>query len=791
MPEKKQMQLKKKIMTLFAVVALIISSLATPIRASTQEAKTRTTNPSKNLLENPNFIYSDTATTIPSWDLGSIHNSGNYGFVSRTIQEEDAPFRHLSGSQNLKVAREGIGDGLQTNTGAETTTMSIAQKITTIPGATYEFSADFDRQIANNQIYMIAWNGVTPHGSSGIGNTSAVITGAHSHKLTFTARSAVTTVSFRAYGGRNNAILRINNASVHLQKPETNRITNHDTTLSGKAHPKAEVKAITDNAENGINKAYTGTADETGTYTIEIPVQEAGTHISVEQTLENQVSETEQIRVMDADPYETPTWEPFTSADTILRGTASLGAMVEVNVDGNTYKTDVKPDGSFAVDLETTRPAGTEISIVLKGDFEKTSLPINVTVAKSILEHATDLVTALFTDDTQTKLREGVDQAEITTAKNVTEQLAASAAKDELLAKIAIAQQIWDTPEEGMLTVSNFQLGSDRAVNATYTGNITAVSLFVNGLDKGKIAVRNQQISYYALDKIRNTSDKVELVSYDPRGMENDRKQINILTPAPTGSVLPTSFTVGKDSYIKGTTIGKVAKVGLKVNGIELGKVAVVEEAFSYYAFRKFAAADHVEVVAYAADNTVLDQKTVEVIDGSPTTGTITAKPFQLGSDRQVAGDVTGDVHRVALIVNGEERGQVATTNSTFSYYAMHLIRSTTDTAEVVAYDKNNKELARKTVTIKEANLTPAELTVNPFQLATAKYLTGTASETVVKIGLRIDGEDKSKVAVINGAYSYYAYKVITTQTQQVEVIGYNKAGEEVVTKAVVVTASH
>ncbi|MBC2170441.1 toxin Cry1Ac domain D-VI-related protein [Listeria booriae] len=917
----------KKAMTVVAATTMITSVLATPISAFAQEMpykQTAKNGDNVSLLKTPieklintDLTFDTVTKKINNWNMLVDYEPVD---TSTYIRQSNGKYYDKSPLDISYYAAKPTSKSflVGANRKSQNRYNGIYQEVNTVIGKEYKFSV---------QVKTVEQTWTQQWGNDGrpiiqISNSKNIASPIFTYD-TFTALNAVRTVTktFTATASKTYIFLGVRtgtggdnnytaaeywNPSVttyELEIPVINRVTNHDTVVKGKAQPRAKISLNTRYEGIGAYRLYESEVDNDGNYEIIIPTQPVGSKISVEQSMEGETSELAVTTVMDADLYTPPTIVPVTSSDTIVRGTATEGATVEVKIGENTYTAVAGTGGAFAVNIGTARPTGTEMTVILKGNHEKTSTPVTVTVGQSLLEMATEAVDNLFTDASHTGLApttdraaiaaaqglvnrlpigadrnelqaeidkanalivakenadrikaaqdavdalfsspahtglatgvgqteidaakalvdalpagaaktelldeiakaqalldakeaadklaaaekavddlfsdaghtglgSGVTQDDIDAAKDLVDGLPAGSAKDELLDEIAKAQDLINVQEEasklaaaqaavdalftnashtalapgvnqaqidaakalvdalpagtaktelleevakaqallnaipavGEITANDFRLGTNSAVTGTYTGNVAEVQLFVNGIGKGKATVRSGAISYYAMDKIRSLSDVVELVSYDNRGNENDRKTVNILSTTPvTGTITPANFTMGTDTRVTGTFTGPVAKVGLKVNGTEIGKVGVSGGTFSYYAFRAFTASDRVEVVAYASNGAELATSRVTINGAAPSTGTVTPQGFNITSDRHVKGAVTGDVHKVALVVNAEEKGRVGIIAGEFSYYAFNVIRSASDTVQVVAYDKDGRELARQNVTV-------------------------------------------------------------------------------------------
>ncbi|MBP2100493.1 immunoglobulin-like domain-containing protein [Enterococcus rivorum] len=104
------------------------------------------------------------------------------------------------------------------------------------------------------------------------------------------------------------------------------------------------------------------------------------------------------------------------------------------------------------------------------------------------------------------------------------------------------------------------------------------------------------------------------------------------------------------------------------------------------------------------------------------TMGTVLPSIYTLGHPN-ITGSFTGDVVSVALKVNGVTQPEIPVTNGTFTLYVQGLITSTSDVAEIIAYDYLGKELAMATVDIREL------ASADPYYLGDAN-LTGHVGNT-------------------------------------------------------------
>ncbi|MBC1435400.1 DUF5011 domain-containing protein [Listeria rocourtiae] len=257
----------------------------------------------------------------------------------------------------------------------------------------------------------------------------------------------------------------------------------------------------------------------------------------------------------------------------------------------------------------------------------------------------------------------------------------------------------------GSITPVTFKLGTDVRVTGTYTGAVKRVALEVNGTVYSAVGVAvNGTFQYYAKDKILSKTDVVKVIGYDASNQVVDTKIVTIGDAAlAEGKAFPAEFKLGTDVRVTGTYIGDVKKVAIEVNGTLYSAVGVATDGtFQYYAKDKvLAKTDVVKVIAYNANNQVVDTKTVTITDGSSTvTGDIFPTTYKIG-DARVKGTYTGAVKKVGLEVNGKVFAYVpVATDGTFQYYAKDKIATDTDRVKVIAYDSTNTVIKTQAVTI-------------------------------------------------------------------------------------------
>ncbi|MBC6309403.1 DUF5011 domain-containing protein, partial [Listeria sp. FSL L7-1582] len=339
-------------------------------------------------------------------------------------------------------------------------------------------------------------------------------------------------------------------------------------------------------------------------------------------------------------------------------------------------------------------------------------------------------------------------------------------------------------PTAGTITANDFTIGKDGYVTGNVTGDVAKVGLIVNGKALSMIPAADGSYRYYANGKILSVNDTVTVVGYDAKGKELDRANVvvkKVVVPT-TGTITANDFTIGKDGYVTGNVTGDVEKVGLIVNGEELSVIPAADGSYKYYANGKILSVnDTVTVVGYDAKGKELDRTNVPVKKVVvPTAGTITVNDFTVDKDGYITGNVTGDVAKVGLIVNGKALSVIPAADGNYRYYVGNNINSVNDTATMIAYDAKGKELDRANVSIKKMETpTTGTITANDFTVGEDGYITGNVTGDVAKVGMMVNGKELSVIPAADGTYKYYVGNNIQSVNDTVTMIAYDAKGKE------------
>ncbi|MBC2243453.1 hypothetical protein HCB25_05185, partial [Listeria booriae] len=337
---------------------------------------------SKVLLENPNLVFDSSSMTVTGWNFGYRNgNSATLPFVKDVpafspLAAQDGWYStHLNDSydRNIRVANTSSGLYVYTTYGKMFPMyLSLYQNIKTTPGEEYTFGYSLK---ATNSIYQAAIkvvdNTETTIASTPLEEkTSRDIT---NYSATFTARSTETRVEIVLAGAPNIASLAsgfggtIISASLTPtdntapDAPTVTPVYNTDTTIKGNGEANCDVTVTLESGD-----VATGRTDANGNFNITIPAQAAGKRIKVTLT-DGAGSESNPTTVtVLAKSVDSPTINPVTTDDVVVKGTGIPGQRVYYKVgsaDWYEYRyTTVGADGTYSFFI-TNQPAGTLISV--------------------------------------------------------------------------------------------------------------------------------------------------------------------------------------------------------------------------------------------------------------------------------------------------------------------------------------------------------------------------------------------------------------------------------------------
>ncbi|MBC1604693.1 leucine-rich repeat domain-containing protein [Listeria rocourtiae] len=159
---------------------------------------------------------------------------------------------------------------------------------------------------------------------------------------------------------------------------------------------------------------------------------------------------------------------------------------------------------------------------------------------------------------------------------------------------------------------------------------------------------------------------------------------------------------------------------------------------------------------------------------------------FVIGYGNYLTGSYSGDVTKIRLQVNGINHVAIPVVEGKLKYYAKDKIINITDEVNLIAYDKNNEEIQRFSV----SSTPPPKIIINAFTIGKVHYLTGGYDGDVAKIRLLVNGEKYMTVPVVDGKIKYYAKGKIVESTDDVRIVAYDKYGQTVLIQSVTVVAN-
>ena len=563
-------------------------------------------------------------------------------------------------------------------------------------------------------------------------------------------------------------LLKTADEQANIAKPTVNPINNTQTELTGKARPHAKVKL-----ETRTRLPYEVDADANGDYKFIIPKQPAGSKVAVKQTVGDRTSEIAEVIVSDAIPYAQPTVNPVSSTDTHVTGKATdaINATVEIMIGSDKYTGTVDASGNFNVDIHTARPKDTEMVLTLKGPNSKTSAPLTVKVGQSTLEKARDAVEALFTDATQTAIKDSTNQTAIDEAQKLVDKLPAGSDKTELQEEIKNAQDLLDKRNAEEQAKAARESVDNLFSDATH-------EQLAHGITQADIDAAKAKV-----EALPNGSEKTEL-------LEEVQKAQALFDKIPgVGTLTPKDFHLG-DKYVSGTYTGAVTKLSLKVNGTVYPNGTLNNDGtFSFYTVGKITKlTDDVKVIGYDKKGNIVSEEKVNVKDATILPGTITPATFKLGTDKNITGSYTGDVSKVDVTVDGVKYNGGEVKNGQFTFYAVDKIKQADAVVIVTAYNKNGEKLDQKTVKVEDERPTVGTVSPADFKLGTDKFITGAYTGAVSKIKVTVNGTDYQGGTVTNGQINFYAFDKIKNAGDIVEITAYDNKGKQLDKKTIKVT---
>ncbi|ENZ5627299.1 immunoglobulin-like domain-containing protein [Enterococcus hirae] len=350
---------------------------------------------------------------------------------------------------------------------------------------------------------------------------------------------------------------------------------------------------------------------------------------------------------------------------------------------------------------------------------------------------ATEAVNALFNGDTP---KPENTQEQIDAAKAKVDALANSDAKTALLAKITTAQNALNAEVEK-------ENAATEAVNALFNGDTPKPENTQEQIDAAKAkvdALTNETVKTALLAKITAAQQALDEATEEAAKVQAATEAVNALfngdTPKPENTQEQINAAKAKVDALKASE----TKTEL------LAKIQKAQEA--------------------------LEEKSKQ---------TLTLNPYTLG-DQYVTGTITGNIKKFQLIVNGQtyEPG-FKLKNGKLEVYVGNRVPEGTTEFTLKAFNPAGTQVASQTVQVQAPSLS-----VDKFVLG-SEYMTGSyQGNSINKFRLTVDGKVyEPGFKLENGKFEVYIGSKITGSSKVIKLEALDKAGKTIVEQNVTVEA--
>lgn len=253
----------------------------------------------------------------------------------------------------------------------------------------------------------------------------------------------------------------------------------------------------------------------------------------------------------------------------------------------------------------------------------------------------------------------------------------------------------------GSMVADVYTIGNEE-ITGTYTGDVKKAKVIVNGtvLSLGG-TFTNGRFTYWVGSSKIKAGDSVLINGYDQNNTLLTQNNIVNIKQAPVqkGTITPDSYTIG-NGEITGTYTGDVRKARLSINGNVISWGGTFKDGrFTYYVGSSIKDGDNVTMNAYGTNDLLLQENVKVSFTSSSYSGSISPNTYTVGAV-EISGVYSGDVTQARLYVNDGLVSIGGTfKNGSFTYYVGNAIKKG-DTAYLVAYGPDGKELDRKTVLV-------------------------------------------------------------------------------------------
>ncbi|MBC2242112.1 immunoglobulin-like domain-containing protein [Listeria booriae] len=164
------------------------------------------------------------------------------------------------------------------------------------------------------------------------------------------------------------------------------------------------------------------------------------------------------------------------------------------------------------------------------------------------------------------------------------------------------------------ITIADYKIG-DNYLTATYNDpEITKIGIVVDGTKYWGGDVKDGNAKFFAADKIKSANADVTMNFYDASNNLIASKKVTIATAS--AEISTANYTVGATN-ITGTFAGDIRKLAVSINGTKYyGGSLTTNGTYKFYALdKKIKATDTVIVYGYDANNGLLSEKTVTIVE--------------------------------------------------------------------------------------------------------------------------------------------------------------------------------
>ncbi|MBC2390910.1 immunoglobulin-like domain-containing protein [Listeria booriae] len=178
--------------------------------------------------------------------------------------------------------------------------------------------------------------------------------------------------------------------------------------------------------------------------------------------------------------------------------------------------------------------------------------------------------------------------------------------------KLLAEQKVAIEKKSFTASANTFKL-DDKNIIANYqNGAFTKVSLVVDGVTYNGGTIAKDTVTFYALDKIKSSNEKVTMYFYNPQNKLLG--QTNVAFEKRPFSVILTPFKLGDKNILVSYKNRNVAKVSLTVDGVVYNGGTIADGTISYYALDKIKAdSKDVSMQFYDVNNQLLLQQALVI----------------------------------------------------------------------------------------------------------------------------------------------------------------------------------